>query len=79
LSSFNANYCSGSSPIDLLEKFAPKKKKPLSVNQCGEKGKGGALHTCRKKAMRVGGDYHTRRLENFRTISSEKKKKKPWY
>jgi hypothetical protein len=24
--------------MDLLEKFAPKKKKNLGINQCGEKG-----------------------------------------
>jgi hypothetical protein len=33
--------------MDLLEKFAPKKKKNLGINQCGEKGGGGVLHTRR--------------------------------
>ncbi len=27
--------------MDLLEKFAPEKKKPPGINQCGEKGNGG--------------------------------------
>jgi hypothetical protein len=27
--------------MDLLEKFAPKEKKNLGINQCGEKGGGG--------------------------------------
>jgi hypothetical protein len=27
--------------MDLLEKFAPKKKKTPGINQCGEKGGGG--------------------------------------
>jgi hypothetical protein len=27
--------------MDLLEKFAPKKKKNFGINQCGEKGGGG--------------------------------------
>jgi hypothetical protein len=33
--------------MNLLEKFAPnkKKKKTPGINQCGEKGGGGVLHT----------------------------------
>jgi hypothetical protein len=34
--------------MDLLQKFAPKKKKKNpGINQCGEKGGGGVLHTLR--------------------------------
>ncbi len=47
--------------MDLLEKFAPpKKKKNPSINQCGEKGGGGVLHTRRFCVF-----------EKFRIISSK--------
>jgi hypothetical protein len=50
--------------MDLLEKFAPKKKNP-SINQCGEKGGGYYIPVGLKISEPL--------------VPGKKKKKKPWY
>jgi hypothetical protein len=65
--------------MDLLEKFAQKKKKKktLVLTNVGKKA-GGRYYIPAEKGRWGQGGLHTCQLENFRTISSGKQKK-PWY